>query len=1103
MLISNSNEREFERSGGTIGPTGTGLGPKMNVSNPSRDILSFLKTLATWLEGAIIFFALFGFVNWQFQPGVLPPLVSRFTAIDPLTAATFFLAACALLALGGERSHDHRRANIFAVVIIVVAAFDFIQAFLNIDLLESIFKQTEAEATPIENFNHTSFGTAMCFMLTGSALLMIDQRSARDKFPSQYMALVIGLIGLVAAMTYIYVVRKDGIFQFLNMSGSSAICFILLAIGILFARPATGFMQEFTGVYIGSRTARVLIPLAILLPVVLGLLRLWSHWNGLFSVEEGILLLVMSIIIVFILITAFNTRLLNQHDEDEHRSARKLAEVNEILEKRVFERTSDLVRSERQFRSLIENSSDILSLVDKDMQIIYRSPSAERALGWTMSDRIESRGSVGSTHPDDAEYVNRVIAEILKQPGRSMPITFRTRHKQGHYLWVEGWITNMLYDESVGAIVTNFKDVTSEKIANDRFRLVVEGSPFGKILVKADGEVTLVNSKTESLFGYSRRDLVGKNVSTLIPKEDWRKFVSRAAEHQVKGVSEPVMGLEFMATRKDGSQFPVELGLSPIEAGEGLMFLVSVLDITTRKNTESTLAQRSTELKETSADLQLTVNRFKRAEEIASIGHWFYDIVTEETVWSDETYRLFGFRPEECTPTIELFFSHVHPEDVEMVRKVLADSAKQFTSLSALHRIITNDGIERNLYSVANYEFDNDGNAARLYGVSMDVTALRQTEKKLTEYHQRHELLSKATNEAIWDWDVKTGSVIWNHGIETIFGYKNRSLESSDAWWQERIHPDDVDRIVSQIQKLFETQQNTLTLEYRYECADKSYKYVLDKGYIVYHEGKPVRVIGAMQDITELVEYRRGLEKMVEARTRELNEALEKEKELVAVKSKFVSIASHEFRTPLSTIALAAGFVKRHKSKLTNAEIDRKLENIDKQVNQMTYLLDDILTIGKADAGKLQVKMGEMDVNHFKKLAQEAIQSTAKKHKLIFVNDFQRQLIVTDEKLVRNIIINLITNAVKFSPEADRVMMELQGDDKMLTMVVRDFGVGIPEQDLPNLFNTFSRGSNVSEIEGTGLGLSIVKKAVDMLGGKIDVKSELGAGTEFKISIPI
>ncbi|HWA35198.1 MAG TPA: HAMP domain-containing sensor histidine kinase, partial [Cyclobacteriaceae bacterium] len=226
------------------------------------------------------------------------------------------------------------------------------------------------------------------------------------------------------------------------------------------------------------------------------------------------------------------------------------------------------------------------------------------------------------------------------------------------------------------------------------------------------------------------------------------------------------------------------------------------------------------------------------------------------------------------------------------------------------------------------------------------------------------------------------------------------------------------------------------------------------------------------------------------------------EKELVAVKSKFVSIASHEFRTPLSTIALAAGFIKRHKSKLSAADIDRKLENIDKQVNQMTYLLDDILTIGKAEAGKLQTKMEEMDVNDLRKIAQEAVKSTGKKHKLVFSQECKRDGIVTDEKLVRNIIINLVTNAVKFSPDADRIIVEVRVDEELLTLRVQDHGVGIPDQDMPNLFNSFSRGSNVTEIEGTGLGLSIVKKAVEMLGGKIDVKSEIGKGTEFKISIP-
>jgi PAS domain S-box-containing protein len=1093
-----------EQARGVLEPLGSSLGHVQNGPNSQKDITPLLKTVNKWLAGVIIFFALFGLLTWQFDPETFAMISPGLASMDPLTAFSFICAACGLLASQSDRKEVRSRGAVFALLLIIMAILELANTLFDLQLLNSFLIEKNSAPLIGNETAGTPLSAPVCFLFAGSGILLLDRRISRDTLPSQYFALVTSLAGLFSTMIYIYRVKDGGFFSYIQMTASSGICFALVGTGMLFTRPSQGFMKEFTGRFIGGSTARALIPFAIVVPISLGLLRLLGHWSGLISTEAGVLLLVFSIIAAFLWLINYSTGLLNKHDEEEHQTAMKLAETNEVLERRVFERTSELVKSERQFRSLIENSSDILSLADKNMQLLYRSPAAERILGWTMNDRLESKGSIGSTHPDDIEYVNRVITEILKQPGRSLPVTFRTRHKLGHYLWVEGMVTNMLYDESVRAIVTNFKDVTIEKIASDRFRLVVEGSPLGKVLLNAKGEITLVNSKTESLFGYERRDLIGQNISILIPSDYWLKFVASSADGQIiKNKDAAVLGVELLAKRKNGSEFAVEIGFNPIEAGEGMVVLVSILDITSRKSAEARLAQSSSQLRQTAADLQLTVDRFKRTEEIASIGHWFFDMATQETVWSDETFRLFGLEPQKCKPSLELFFSRIHPDDLEMVRSVQKESERNFSPFSIMHRIKIERGLEKHLYSVATYELDEAGKALRLYGASMDVTALKQTEQKLTDYHQRHELLSKATNEAIWDWDMKNNTVLWNHGIETIFGYENRTLESTESWWQARIHPDDTKRIGSQMQQSFDNRQSKLTLEYRYECADKSYKYVLDKAYVVYHESEPVRVIGAMQDVTELMQYRHGLEKMVEARTHALNAALEKEKELVAVKSKFVSIASHEFRTPLSTIALAAGFIKRHKNKLSSADIDRKLENIDKQVSQMTYLLDDILTVGKGEAGKLLVKMEEMDVKTFKRLAQEAIQSTAKKHKLVFSQECERDIIVTDEKLIRNIIINLVTNAVKFSPDADRVVMDVRASDELLMMRVQDYGMGIPEKDIPNLFNTFSRGSNVAEIEGTGLGLSIVKKAVDMLNGQIEVRSEIKKGTEFQISIPI
>jgi signal transduction histidine kinase len=258
-----------------------------------------------------------------------------------------------------------------------------------------------------------------------------------------------------------------------------------------------------------------------------------------------------------------------------------------------------------------------------------------------------------------------------------------------------------------------------------------------------------------------------------------------------------------------------------------------------------------------------------------------------------------------------------------------------------------------------------------------------------------------------------------------------------------------------------------------------------------------------MQDVTEVVRYRQGLERMVEERTQKLNEALKMEKELVEVKSKFVSIASHEFRTPLSAIILDTGFIKKYKDKLKSEELDKKLADIEKQVHHMTYLLEDVLLVGKAEAGKIHVVLKKISIDFFETLAKQVVQSGGTGHKLRYTLDGNLKGIVSDEKLLRNIVVNLLTNAIKFSPGSKYVTMAVTCTKSHLIILVSDSGIGIPAWDIKNLFTSFSRGSNAGAIEGTGLGLSIVKKAVDLLHGTVEVKSRLNKGTQFTVMLPL
>jgi len=256
------------------------------------------------------------------------------------------------------------------------------------------------------------------------------------------------------------------------------------------------------------------------------------------------------------------------------------------------------------------------------------------------------------------------------------------------------------------------------------------------------------------------------------------------------------------------------------------------------------------------------------------------------------------------------------------------------------------------------------------------------------------------------------------------------------------------------------------------------------------------------QDVTELTGYRRELERKVEQRTQELQRALKKEQEVVELKSRFVSIASHEFRTPLSTIQYSTDFI-RVNIPVNQLDLQNKLDTIEKQVRHMTYLLDDVLMYGKSEAGKINLVFSSIvPVDFLTKIIEEVEHSTKNTHTIL--PDFHNlpEKITTDEKLLRNITINLLTNAIKFSPGkkyVDLIVRKLSGD---LIITIRDEGMGIPAEEMDKIYEPFLRGKAASTIQGTGLGLSIVKKAVELLNGTIRTDSQVGRGTTFTVTIP-
>jgi PAS domain S-box-containing protein len=236
----------------------------------------------------------------------------------------------------------------------------------------------------------------------------------------------------------------------------------------------------------------------------------------------------------------------------------------------------------------------------------------------------------------------------------------------------------------------------------------------------------------------------------------------------------------------------------------------------------------------------------------------------------------------------------------------------------------------------------------------------------------------------------------------------------------------------------------------------------------------------------------------------EILRALEKEKELSELKSRFVAMTSHEFRTPLATILSSAELLEHYGTQLAAEEKQELYQSIRTGVDRMTRMLDNVLVIGRAEAQMLEFKPALTNLAAFcDGLVDEMRLAAGLNHSLAYSYEGARAPVQVDERLLRHVLVNLISNAFKYSPQGGAVHFSVRVNNGAAAFEVRDSGIGIPPEDQPRLFETFHRARNVGNISGTGLGLAIVKKSLDLHGGSIRFDSVPGRGTRFEVTIPL
>jgi signal transduction histidine kinase len=271
-------------------------------------------------------------------------------------------------------------------------------------------------------------------------------------------------------------------------------------------------------------------------------------------------------------------------------------------------------------------------------------------------------------------------------------------------------------------------------------------------------------------------------------------------------------------------------------------------------------------------------------------------------------------------------------------------------------------------------------------------------------------------------------------------------------------------------------------------CCLADHSYTLDAFPLVEDDNTIKRAGIIIRNISKLKKAEEGFRK-----------ALEKERELGELKSRFVSMASHEFRTPLSTVLTSAYLLSKYTTTEDQPKREKHIERIISSVNSLTDILNDFLSLGKMEEGKISMKPVSFSIREFMTGVVNEIAPVKKKDQAIVYENKGDETVYMDRGLLKHIVLNLLSNAMKFSSENSQIEIKTINDTDTFVVKVKDHGIGISHEDQKHLFERFFRGANAMNIQGTGLGLHIVARYAELMNGKVDFKSELEKGSEFRI----
>jgi PAS domain S-box-containing protein len=713
--------------------------------------------------------------------------------------------------------------------------------------------------------------------------------------------------------------------------------------------------------------------------------------------------------------------------------------------------------------------------------IVFSNPAFENMTGYTYEE-LKGKNPKILQGPETDPASIAVLRNAIKER-KTCRVILKNYRKDRTTFWNEIAVSPVFNSKGellnfIGVKTDITERVNSENAlreSENKLRSVIEQSANGVFITDEKGSYIEWNKKLEEITGLKKENVLTKklwDVHLQISLPELRTnegllLREKIADDMLKDGITPWNNKfsEENLFNADGSIKKVETLLFPIKTTKGFIVAGIIHDLTDKKQNQEQINILSRAIESTSsaivlADLNGSIVYVNRA--LLSLAKF---TIQEEVIGRP----IFEFTNSPGRLILQ----------TEIIPSLLSGNVwKGDSQISTeLNCSLISDEEKKPLYLLA---------------VLSDITERKQMQEALITKEKMFRSVVESVKEVIFQTDEHGLWTYLNPAWEETTGFTVN--ESLGVLFLNYIHPDDRQRNAELFAPLIERKKEYCRHIVRYLTKSGGFRHIEVYARLTLdNENKIIGTSGTLNDVTERLKAEE-----------DIRSSLSKEKELGELKSRFVSMVSHEFRTPLTSILASTELLLRYHAKWNDAKKLETTERVFRSAEYMNELVNDVLTLNRVESGKLSYNPEKMDLVAFCRNSIEEVRVLAKlSHKIDFSFEPKAITGIYDEKLLKHVVFNLFSNAIKYSPSGGTITIRLQKLKDKISLSVKDEGIGIPEEDQTRLFEPFFRGKNIANISGTGLGLSILKKAIEMHNGEINFRSEVNKGTEFTIILPV